>query len=157
MIRTRIIELTGDDFFYLLLAIYLKKRWLILSCIWILIFMLVLSARISSVEYLLISLLIVFQLALVVQYWLYAHSKDNRIYLLPRFFEIDSQQIVERMDDGTSSTIKTERFVRVMSTGKCYLLFVAKNEYVYLPFNAFENTSDREWFESEIVNKIKKS
>ncbi len=156
MIKTRVIELTAGDFFYLLLIIYMKKHWLTLIWIWTLIFILVLNANISSVEYLLISILIVFQLVLVVQYWLYANSKDNRIYLMPRFFEIDSQQIVERMDDKTSSTIKTERFVRVMRTGKYYLLFVAKNEYLYIPFNAFETDSDREWFENEIVNKIKK-
>jgi hypothetical protein len=58
------------------------------------------------------------------------------------------------MDDGTSSTIKLERFVKVMRTGKCYLLFIAKNEYVYLPFSAFENEADKEWFETDVIRKI---
>lgn len=156
MIRTRKIELTADSFFYLLLTIYFKRRWLILIWIWLMIFILLFSAHIRSIEYLLILFLLLSQVILVVQYWLYAHSKDNRIYLLPRYLEIDDHQIVEWMDDGTSSTIKLERFVKVMRTGKCYLLFIAKNEYVYLPFSAFENEANKEWFETDVIRKINK-
>jgi len=154
MICTRKIEQSSDDFFYLLLTIYFKKRWLMLLWIWLVIFVLLFSTRISSLEYLLIGFLFLSQVFLVIQYWLYAHSKDNRIYLLPRTFEISQDQIVEWMGDGTSSTIKKERFIKVMRTGKCFLLFVAKNEYVYLPFSAFESEADLEWFESEFVRKI---
>lgn len=156
MIRTRKIELSSDGFFYLLLTIYFKKRWLMLAWVWLIIFVLLFTARISSIEYLLIAFLCLTQVVLLIQYWLYAHSKDNRIYLLPRFFEISSDQIVEWMEDGTSSTIKTERFIKVMKTGHCYLLFIARNEYVYLPFTAFESEADREWFEAEVVKKLKK-
>ena len=124
--------------------------------IWLVIFVLLFSTRISSLEYLLIAFLFLSQVFLVIQYWLYAHSKDNSIYLLPRTFEINQDQIVEWMDDETSSTIKMERFIKVMKTGKCYLLFIAKNEYIYLPFTAFESEADREWFENEIVARIKK-
>ena len=43
-----------------------------------------------------------------------------------------------------------------MKTTSYYLLYVARNEYVYLPVSSFESLDDREWFEVEIVNKIKK-
>jgi len=92
----------------------------------------------------------------VIQYWIYAHSPDNRIYLLPRFYEIDSDQLVEWMEDGTSSTIKTGRLIRVMKIAKAYLLFIVKNEYIYLPFDAFKKSGDLEWFETEIAEKIKR-
>ena len=156
MIRTRKIELTSDEFFYLLLTIYLKRRWWMLAWVWILILILLLGANIGQVEYLLIAFILVFQVVLTGQYWIYAHSKDNRIYLLPRHYEIDADQVIEHMEDGTSSTIRTERMIRVMKTGKCYLLFVAKNEYIHLPFTAFESDADLKWFENEIVKKIKK-
>lgn len=153
MIRTRKFELTSDEFFYLLLTIYFKRRWWMLVWVWLMIFLLLFSTRISAMEYMLIAVLCLAQVFLVAQYWLYAHSKDNRIYLLPRFFEISSEQVVEWMDDGTSSTIKTERIIRVMRTGKCYLLFIAKNEYIYLPFSAFETDADRKWFDQEFMKK----
>lgn len=154
MIRTRKVEMTGDEFFYLLLTIYFKKRWIMLIWIWLLIFVLLFSSRINLIQYLLVGILVVTLLILIIQYWVYAHSKYNRIYLLPRCFEITEEQIVELMDDGTSSTIKKERFIKVMRTGKCFLLFVAKNEYVYLPFAAFESEADLEWFDLEFVRKI---
>jgi hypothetical protein len=156
MIRTRKIELNSDEFFYLLLTIYFKRRWLLLVWIWLVIFVLLFSTRISSVEYLLIAFLCLMQVLQIIQYWFYSHLKANAIYLLPRLFEITADQIVEWMDDGTSSTIKTDRFNRVIRTGKCYLLFLSKNEYVYLPFNAFESDTDRKWFETEIIGRIGK-
>lgn len=156
MIRTRKIELTSDEFFYLLLTIYFKRKWLTITWIWLVIFILLFSTRINTIEYWLVGILCFLQASVVLQYWLYAHSKDNRIYLLSRFFEITSEEVVEWMDDGTSSTIKTERIIRVMRTGKCYLLFIAKNEYIYLPFSAFETDVDRKWFDQEFMKKIKR-
>lgn len=75
---------------------------------------------------------------------------------MSRYYEINTDQIVELMEDGTSSTIKTERFIKVMKTARYYLLYVARNEYIYLPVSAFESSFDLEWFEDEIVNKIGK-
>mgnify|MGYP000913824564 CR=1 FL=1 len=156
MIRTGKIQLSSDEFFHLLLTIYVKRKWLTIAWIWVVIFILLFTARINAIEYWLVGILCLLQVFLVLQYWFYAHSKDNRIYLLPRFFEITSDQIMEQMDDGTSSTIKTDRIIRVMQTGKCYLLFIAKNEYIYLPFSAFEREADREWFDREILKKTKR-
>ena len=156
MIQTQKIKITGNEFFRLILSIYLKKRWWLLAWIWILVIILLFSGHIGLVEITLLTLILLFQVILVAQYWIYAHSKDNRIYLLARHYEIDSDQIVELMEDGTSSTIKTERFIKVMKTAKHYLLFVARNEYIYLPFIAFKSLIDREWFENEVVNKIRK-
>lgn len=156
MIQTQEIKLTGNEFFRLILSIYLKKRWWLLAWIWILIIILLLSGHIGLVEITLLAFILLFQVILVAQYWIYAHSKDNRIYLMARHYEMDSDRIIEMMEDGTSSTIKTERFIKVMKTTKYYLLFVAKDEYIYLPFIAFKSLADQEWFENEITNKIRK-
>ena len=156
MIQTQKIELTGDEFFYLLVSIFIKKRWMLLIWVVLLIFILLLTRNIGSAEYLLILFILAFYAIQMIQYWIYAHSKASKTYLLSRYFEIDAHQIVERVEDGSTATIKTDQFIKVMKTGKCYLLFVAKNEYVYLPFDVFTSNSDREWFENEIVKKIKK-
>jgi hypothetical protein len=128
----------------------------LVAWIWILIIILLFSGNIGFVEIILLALIVLFQLVIIAQYWFYAHSKDNRIYLLSRYYEIDTDRIVETMEDGTSSIIKNERFIKVMKTTSYYLLYVARNEYVYLPVSSFESLDDREWFEVEIVNKIKK-
>jgi len=156
MIKTQEIKLTANEFFRLILSIYLKKRWWLLAWIWILIIILLFSGRIGPVEIILLAIILLFQVIIVAQYWIYAHSKDNRIYLLSRHYEMDTDQVVELMEDGTTSTIRTERFIRVMKTPRYYLLYVARNEYIYLPLDAFASLADQEWFENEIVNKIGK-
>jgi hypothetical protein len=156
MIKTQEIKIAANEFFRLILSIYLKKRWWLLAWIWILIIILLFSGRIGFIEITLLALIVLFQIIIIGQYWFYAHSKDNRLYLLAKYYEIDKAQIIEVMEDGTSSTIRTERFIKVMKTNRYYLLYVARNEYIYLPFKAFESLADREWFEEEIVNKIRK-
>lgn len=156
MIKTQEIKITANEFFRLILSIYLKKRWWLVAWIWFLIVILLLTRQIGLVEIILLTLILIFQVVIIGQYWLYAHSKDNRIYLLSRYYEIDPDQVIEMMEDGTSSTIKTERFIKVLKTSTYYLLYVARNEYIYLPVCAFKSLSDREWFENEILNRIKK-
>jgi hypothetical protein len=154
MIKTQNIKITADEFFRLIFSIYLKKRWWLVAWIWILIIILLFSGHIGFVEITLLALILLFQIIIVGQYWFYAHSKDNRLYLLARYYEIDTAQIIEAMEDGTTSTIRNERFIKVMKTKRYYLMYVARNEYIYMPFKAFESMADREWFEKEIVNKI---
>ena len=156
MIRTQDIKITANEFFRLIFSIYLKKRWWLVAWIWILIIILLFSGQIGFVEIALLALIVLFQIIIIGQYWLYAHSKDNKLYLLARYYEIDKTQIVEMMEDGTTSTVRTERFIKVMKTDRYYLLYVARNEYIYLPVSAFESSADLGWFEDEIVNKIKK-
>ncbi|MBV5348486.1 hypothetical protein JZU61_02295 [bacterium] len=156
MIKTQEIKITANEFFRLILSIYLKKRWWLVAWIWILIVILLLGGSIGLIEIFLLAFILLFQVIIVGQYWFYAHSKDNRIYLMARHYEIDSGQVVELMEDGTSSTIKTKRFIKMMKTPRYYLLYVARNEYIYLPVCAFHSLADLEWFENEVVNKIKK-
>jgi hypothetical protein len=156
MIRTQDIKITANEFFRLIFSIYLKKRWWLVAWIWILIIILLFSGHIGFIEITLLALILLFQVIIIAQYWFYAHSKDNRLYLLSRYYEIGSDQVIELMEDGTTSTIRNERFIKVMKTARYYLLYVARNEYVYLPFIAFTSLADLEWFENEIVNKIKK-
>jgi hypothetical protein len=156
MIKTQEIKITANEFFRLILSIYLKKRWWLVVWIWILVVALLLSGSIGLIEISLLAFILLFQVIIVGQYWFYAHSKDNRIYLMARHYEISTDEVVEWMEDGTSSTIKTGRFIKALKTSSYYLLYVAKNEYIYLPINAFQCLADLEWFENEVVKKIKK-
>ena len=155
MIKTQNIEITANKFFRLILSIYLIQRWWLVAWIWILIIILLFRGHIGFVEVTLLSLILLFQIIIAGQYWIYAHSKDNRLYLLSRYYEIDTDQIIEMMEDGTTSTIRTERFIKVMKTNRYYLLYIARNEYIYMPVSAFESLADIDWFEKKIVSQIK--
>ena len=98
MIKTQNIKITANEFFRLIFSIYLKKRWWLVAWIWILIIILLFSGRIGFVEITLLALILLFQVIIVGQHWFYAHSKDNRLYLLGRYYEINSDQVVELME-----------------------------------------------------------
>ncbi len=93
---------------------------------------------------------------MVIQYRRYAYSKENKVFLLGRYYEIDSDMITGIMEDGTSQPLKTEHFIKIIKTSKYYLLYIAKSQFIYLPVDAFSNNTDIEWFENEIIKKIKK-
>lgn len=156
MIKTRQIKLNAYDLFYLLVGIYLKKRWWLVAWVWLMVILLLFRAALGFAEYLLILLLILFQFILVLQYWIFAHSSKNKIYLQSRYFEIDTDEITEFVSDGTSIQYKTDQFVKVMKTGRYYLLFIASNEFLYLPSGAFDSPKDLKWFEDLVETKIKK-
>ena len=90
------------------------------------------------------------------QFWRYVTSKDNKIMFLERHFEIDNEKINGIIDQGTYSPIKLEYFIKVDFIRKTYLLYNAKNQFIYIPVDSFESDSDREWFDNEIIKKIKK-
>lgn len=156
MIKTKEVTLTANEFFFLLLSIYIKRRWWVLVWIWGMILILLFGSQMSYVEYMVSVFLILLQIIQVLQYWLYAHARDNRIYLLPRYFVIDNDQVTEYMNDGTSSVIKLDKVIRVMQVRKSYLLFVARNEYIYLPFDAFESPEDIKWLEEQVIANVKR-
>jgi hypothetical protein len=156
MVTTAKIKLTNYKFFEILISTYLKKKWWLMAWIWTLILILLLDRNKDSIELFLVLFLILFQIILVIQYRRYAYSNENKVFLLERYYEIDNDMINGKMEDGTSQPIKIEHFIKVIKTSKYYLLYLAKSQFIYLPVDAFSNHNDLEWFENEIIKKIKK-
>ncbi|MGV8093192.1 MAG: YcxB family protein [Mangrovibacterium sp.] len=143
-------------FFKILIRIYLKKRWWLLVWMWILIVILLLRESRDTLGNFLIVFIVLFQVLLIVQYWFYARSKDNKIFLLERYYEIDSEKIAAFLEDGTSSPIKIEHFIRAIKIGNYNLLYLSKTQFIYLPNEYFKSEADQQWFEKEVLDKIKK-
>ena len=106
--------------------------------------------------YFIIAALVLLQGILIYQYWGFANSKENRLSLQDKYFEIDSDRLVVNSADGISASIETGIFKSVLKTSKYYLLYTSKTEFIYLTVNSFKSVEDREWFEHEIIAKIKK-
>jgi len=156
MIITGKIKLTSKKFFIILITTYIKKKWWLLAWIWALILILLLDNNKDSIELFLVLFLFLFQILLVVQYWRYAYSKENKVFLLERHYEIAPGIISASMEDGTLQPLKTEHFIKVFKTKEYYLLYIAKAQFIYLPVDSFSNSTDKQWFEDEIIKKIKK-
>lgn len=156
MIITGKIKLTSKKFFGILIKTYLKKKWWLLAWIWALILILLLDNNNDSIELFLIFFLLLYQVLLVIQFRRYAYSKENKVFMLERHYEIEPDIINGIMEDGTIQPLKTAHFIKVVQSSKYYLLYIAKSQFLYLPIDSFSNSNDKQWFENEIVKKIKK-
>jgi len=75
---------------------------------------------------------------------------------LERYYEIDNERINCIIDRDTYSPIKIDHFIKAELIRKTYLFYVSKNQFLYIPIDAFKNDADRVWFEKEILTRIKK-
>lgn len=154
VITTREIKLVPNEFFKILLALYFKKRWWFWACI-IVVAGSSLAVNIDEpVVRFLTYFLIAYPFLLVLQYWKYAHSKDNKIFLMERFYRIDHEKIVGVMEDGTENTILLDHVIRKVGLKEFYLLYIAKTQFIYIPKASFRSGEDRKWFEDEILTKL---
>lgn len=76
--------------------------------------------------------------------------------MLERHYEIEPDIINAFLEDGTIQPLKTEHFIKVFKTSEYYLLYIAKAQFIYIPVDSFSNSTDKQWFEDEIIKKIKK-
>ena len=96
----------------------------------------------------------IYPFIVVFQYWRYANSKDNKIYLLERHYEIYEDKIIGVLSDGTDSTIMIDKFIKVIRLKNTYLLYMSKIQFIYIPKNCFKSEQDKDWFEKEVISKI---
>ena len=156
MVTTKRVKLSQMDLFLILILRYLKKRWWLIAWMWVLAIAFMISGNNDSFDVFIIVFAIIYPILLIIQYWRYATSKDNKLMLLERYYEIDGEKIKGIIDQDTISLIKTEHFIRVDLIRNTYLLYIAKNQFIYIPIDLFETDADREWFESEIIKRLKK-
>jgi hypothetical protein len=155
MIKTKKIQLTTKTLFSTLLNVYFKKRWWLI--IWILIIGILVSTsrKRGSTEIFIMLFSFAYPFLIAFQYWRFSNSKDNKVFLLEREYEVLEDRIVATLSDGTSSTIMIKHFVKVIKLKNAYLLYSSKTQFMYIPKNAFHSESDKIWFEQEIIDKIK--
>jgi hypothetical protein len=156
MIKTKRFKYTPKELFRILIIRYATKRWWLLAWIWALTIIVLIMDTQDSFTYFLIGFAVFYPILLVIQYWRYVNSKGNKILLSERFYEIENDKIHEILDEDTHSTIRLDHFIKVDFIRNTYLLFIAKNQFIYIPVTSFETDEDRNWFDAEIISKIKK-
>jgi len=156
MITTQPIKLTSKKLFEISIMTYLKRKWWLFVWIWGLAIILLLDSKKDSFEFFLFLFCITFTILLVVQFWRNAYSKQNKLFLLERYYEVEPDIITGILEDGTSQPIKIEHFIKVIRSSQYYLIYIAKAQFIYVPFDSFKPPADKEWFDNEVINKIKK-
>ena len=156
MITTKKVKLTPRQFFLILIIRHIKKQWWLFAAILFLAIFFLVNGINDPVQMFFPVFAIIYPALIVIQFWKYVTSKDNKLLLLERYYEIDNEKINGVIDRDTYSPIKLDHFIKVDLIRNNYLLFVSKNQFIYIPVDAFESDQDKEWFEKEILTRIKK-
>jgi len=126
MINTKNIKLTNKALFTTLLTVYLKKRWWLILLILIISLLISLKENKDNNDYFIMLFSFIYPLLIVFQYWRFANSGDNKIFLLERNYKIDDEKIIGNLSDGTSSTIMNNHLIKTIQLKNAYLLYISK-------------------------------
>lgn len=156
MIVTDNYQLTRKSFLEILLITYLRKSWWALGILGLIILFIVFHRERDTSEMLIIYILTGILIGRMLNLWVYAYSKDNKIFFLEKHFEIYEDRIVETLSEGTNRLIKTELFIKVTQTKKFYLLYFTKEQYLIIAKESFKSEQDKDRFERDIIMKMEK-
>ena len=70
-----------------------------------------------------------------------------------RSCEIDDDHVSIFPADSSSARIRIDSLIKVFRSAQCYLLYISRNQFVYLPLSAFSSDSDVQAFESMLKGK----
>jgi hypothetical protein len=153
MITTRRFHLTPVTFFKLLCEMYIKRRW------WLMAFIIIMGLINAIGDYssgtFFIIMAVIYPVLVVFQLWRYAASPENRNMLLECYYEIDEEEFRTYTSEGSTSSIKLTSFIKAINLQKYYLLYISKAQFIVVTKDCFESRADRDWFEKQILHKIK--
>lgn len=156
MIETLENKLDPKQYFKLLILIFIKKQWWVLTVLWLCCTYALFINEKDSFDLFIIFFSILYPVFLLIYFWNYAHSKDNRIFFLSRTYQIDSVKLIGKLNDGSESVINKNHIIKVLELKNFFLLYISQKQFINIQKNSFKSESDKKWFESEFLKNISK-
>jgi hypothetical protein len=154
--KTRLIAPTEKELFNIILLKHIKSKWWSYAVIWVLTVILkILQGPNDDFPNFLIIFSIIYPFFITWYFWRYTHSTSNKVFFIPRYYEISDDALISRMTDGSNSEVKLINFVKVYSTKYYSLLFLSKVGFIYLPKDGFDYEADYMDFINNLTEIIK--
>lgn len=154
MIETKKFEQSQKIYFDIVLSTRIRKSWwLYILLIIVGIFHLYQYINTLNNSNLMWSLAcLLYPVIIYISLYRFAHSKNQKIFLSERqlFFNSEIFKIVE--NDGSFSEIPYTKIANTVSKVEYWMLYLNKNNYIYVPKNIFYKKEDFEKFE-EYINR----
>jgi hypothetical protein len=103
---------------------------------------------------LLIALPAVFYLFIFLYYGYYAYCKQNAIFFKERYYELDGEFLTGFIDDGSTARVNLSNVINLIRRKEYFLLYISKDQFVYLPFDCFKSEVDVDNFEKNMAQYI---
>lgn len=157
MIRTTEIKLTEKSYFKMLLVKHFEERWGWFAWLSALSVFQLYRGDLTTLSYFFIFSPLLLAIYVFFYFRHFAYAKDNRIYLLSRYYEIDSELMIGFLEDGTQSQIKLDHFIKIYKTKDFILLYLSQISMIYLPKYAFRSSDEYDEAVRVIEESIKKT
>ncbi len=154
-IETSEFSVTRNQLFFIFLKDIIRRRWFVFILI-VLVSLSALDAGVASVIILILFSWTVYLAALTISSFLRTEPKKNQFQYQTRTCRIDHESISMLYQDGSFSKYKFTLIRRLVESSGYYLLFLAKNHYLYLSKKAILNQNDIKILETLIKVKINK-
>lgn len=152
MIKTKTVRLSKNKFLGIILLRYLKRRWYLILAVLLLGLFISQKEHPEKIDIFFISICFLYPLLIIIQFWTWVNSKQNKIFLTDRMYEIDEDKITGRTNSISFSTVEKKHFIKNDLILKTYLLYISKGQFFYIPLDSFESEQDRIWFEQNYID-----
>ncbi|MFA6703128.1 MAG: YcxB family protein [Dysgonamonadaceae bacterium] len=153
MISTKRIQLTEKDIFMLLMqSKFMPKLWIYL--LFIVLILISFSILRDLVNLVLLILVIASPLISIFQLYSVSRSRSNAFLKNGKCYEIDSDKIVIKFDDGTDRVLYKSRFKKKHETKDHYLLYLSDQSFLNIPKSSFVKIEDEDYFLNAFYSKI---
>jgi len=84
---------------------------------------------------------------IMIKCWRFVNSRENACYLKKRRIDINNKKLSVYRDDGELMEVLLTNIVKVLKRKQYYLIYIAKDSFLYLPISAFNSSKDINEFE----------
>lgn len=155
MISTKRIRLTEKDIFKLLLqSKFLPKLWIYL--LFIALILISYSILRDLINLILLILVTASPIITILQLYSISRSRSNAFLRNGKYYEIDSDKIVIKFEDGTDRPLYKSRFKQKHVTKDHYLLYLSDQSFLSVPKSSFKSKEDEDYFLNEFYSSVGK-
>jgi len=151
LIETENFELTSAEYFKIILKLRIKRSW------WL--FLIITFAPLAQflwqngipINWGLIIFGWTYPILVIIYLYFWATSKKNASLFQKRRITFEGEKMTIEIEDGSKSEVRYTSIQNVRTFGDSWLLYVARNQWIYVTKSAFKSDQDQQ----EFVNLIK--
>ena len=88
--------------------------------------------------------------------WRFVSAKSTAIYYRSRYHVMDTEKVSTFLEDGSTNSTMISSYYKAGQIGEYYLLYLSRGQYAAVPRSVFKTLEDQQWFETNIIGRIKK-
>ena len=154
-IETQPFDFTKVTYFKIMVTEYFKKRWWFFGILLLLALFALFYVQDTYLAANVLSIAVLFGIAMILIFWLYANNYKRKAIFQPRYYRIDENWIETRLHDGTVNRFELKKIKKITADKHYFLLYITKDHFFYIPLSSFKTPEDVEDFKN-IINKRNK-